>query len=179
MMDFLKAQFTKIPHITPTNLSSSTILITGANAGIGFEAAKEVLKSQPKRLILAVRNLERGNNAASELSKFKSESTEIDVRHLDQSKFSSVQAFANELKGQKVDIAILNAGEPTNLTTVGSRICYLRLPHRHLELQVVSNRRWLRDRPTSKRARPCTALASSAPQPTKRSIPTYLCFGCY
>jgi len=175
-MDFLKAQFTKIPHITPTNLSSSTILITGANAGIGFEAAKEVLKSQPKRLILAVRNLERGNNAASELSKFKSESTEIDVRHLDQSKFSSVQAFANELKGQKVDIAILNAGEPIKF---GSRLCCLRLSHRYLELQVVSNRRWLRDRPTSERARPCTALASSAPKPTKRGIATYLCFGCY
>jgi NAD(P)-dependent dehydrogenase (short-subunit alcohol dehydrogenase family) len=109
-MDFFKAQFTKIPQINPVNLSNSTILITGANAGIGFEAAREILKSKPKRLILAVRSLERGNSAASELAKVKAASTEIDVRQLDQSSFSSVKAFADGLNGQKVDVAILNAG---------------------------------------------------------------------
>ncbi|KAF2462744.1 NAD(P)-binding protein [Lindgomyces ingoldianus] len=109
-MDFLKAQFTKILPVTPANLSESTVLITGANAGIGFEAAREILKSKPKRLILAVRNLDRGNAAASDLSKIKDASTEIDVRQLDQSSFASVKAFADGLSGQKVDVAILNAG---------------------------------------------------------------------
>ncbi|OAL45197.1 NAD(P)-binding protein [Pyrenochaeta sp. DS3sAY3a] len=83
-MDFLRSQFTKIPHITPINLSHATVLITGANSGIGLETAREILRSQPKRLILAVRSLERG------------------------------QAAANELKGQRVDIAILNAGTWTS-----------------------------------------------------------------
>ena len=110
-MDFLKAQFTKIPLISPVNLSNSTVLITGANAGIGLETAREILKSKPKRLILAVRNLDRGNTAASELTKVKAASTEIDVRQLDQASFSSVKAFADGLDGQKVDVAILNAGE--------------------------------------------------------------------
>jgi NAD(P)-dependent dehydrogenase (short-subunit alcohol dehydrogenase family) len=110
-MDFFRAQFTKIPQIVPINLSTSTVLITGANSGIGFETAREVLRSKPKRLILAVRSLERGNTASSELAKVKSPSTEIDVRQLDQSSFSSVKVFAEGLSGQKVDIAILNAGE--------------------------------------------------------------------
>lgn len=111
IMDFFKAQFTKIPQIVPSNLDTCTVLITGANAGIGLEVAREILKSKPKRLILAVRNLERGNTAATELSKAKSPSTEIDVRQLDQSSFASIKGFAEGLSGQPVDIAILNAGK--------------------------------------------------------------------
>ncbi|KAF1996430.1 NAD(P)-binding protein [Amniculicola lignicola CBS 123094] len=109
-MDFFKAQFTKIPQITPANLSTSTVLITGANAGLGLEAAREILKSKPQRLILAVRNLERGQAAVKELSSAKHASTQIDVRQLDQASFASIKAFADGLSGQKVDIAILNAG---------------------------------------------------------------------
>ncbi|KAF2108454.1 hypothetical protein BDV96DRAFT_605522 [Lophiotrema nucula] len=109
-MEFFKAQFAKIPQIAPVNLSNCTVLITGANAGIGFETAREILKSKPKRLILAVRNLDRGKTAVSRLAKTKAASTEIDVRQLDQSSFTSVKAFADGLDGQNVDIAILNAG---------------------------------------------------------------------
>ncbi|KAF2791054.1 NAD(P)-binding protein [Melanomma pulvis-pyrius CBS 109.77] len=109
-MDFFKAQFTKIPLIKPVNLSDCTVLITGANAGLGYEAAKEILASKPARLILAVRSLERGNTAVTELAKLKAASTEIDVRQLDQASFASIKAFADGLDGQKVDIAILNAG---------------------------------------------------------------------
>lgn len=111
-MDFLRSQFTKIPKLAPVNLSKSTVLITGANAGLGLEAAKEILLSKPERLILAVRNLERGNAARKELERVKtSTSTQIDVKILDYANFESVRTFAKELEGQTVDIAILNAGE--------------------------------------------------------------------
>lgn len=111
-MDFLRSQFTKIPKLAPVNLSKSTVLITGANAGLGLEAAKEILLSKPERLILAVRNLERGNKARKELEHMKtSTSTQIDVKILDYANFESVRTFAKELEGQTVDIAILNAGE--------------------------------------------------------------------
>lgn len=109
-MDFFRAQRTKIPPVTPVNLTSGTVLITGANAGLGFEAAREVLPSKPKRLILAVRNIEKGNTAKTELEKAKDALTNIEVRKLDQGSFESVRSFVKDLKGERVDIAILNAG---------------------------------------------------------------------
>lgn len=110
-MDFLKAQFTKIPRIAPVNLSASTVIVTGANVGIGFETAREILHSKPQRLILAVRSLEKGNAARRELEKSKSGTTRLDVRLLDQSSFESVRTFVKELEGERVDIAILNTGQ--------------------------------------------------------------------
>ena len=110
-MDFIKAQLSKIPAITPVNLSACTVLITGSNTGLGLEAAREFLPSKPKRLILAVRNIEKGNEAKRELDKSKAASTQIEVRKLDQGSFASVLSFAKGLKGDRVDLAILNAGE--------------------------------------------------------------------
>lgn len=109
-MDFLRAQFTKIPKLKPVNLSKSTVLITGANAGLGLEAAHEILLSKPERLILAVRDIEKGDVAKRELQNRTTSSTQIDVHKLDHSSFRSVQNFVKELEGQRVDIAILNAG---------------------------------------------------------------------
>jgi retinol dehydrogenase 12 len=111
-MDFIRAQLTRIPRITPVNLSACTVLITGANSGLGLAASREVLMSSPKRLILAVRNLDEGNKARSELmGRGKPTLTEIEVRKLDQNNFESVASFAKSLKGDRVDFAILNAGE--------------------------------------------------------------------
>jgi len=110
-MDFIRAQLTRIPRITPVNLSACTVLITGANSGLGLAASREVLMSSPKRLILAVRNLDEGNKARSELmGRGKPTLTEIEVRKLDQNNFESVASFAKSLKGDRVDFAILNAG---------------------------------------------------------------------
>jgi retinol dehydrogenase-12 len=109
-MDFLKSQLTKIPLITPVNLSKSTVLITGANTGLGLEVAREIVRSKPERLILAVRNLEKGDIAKKDLDRAKSSGTRIEVHKLDQSSFDSIQAFAKELDGERIDIAILNAG---------------------------------------------------------------------
>ena len=110
-MEFIKAQLTKIPRVPPVDLSASTVLITGANTGIGFEAARESLYSKPQRLIIAVRDMEKGEAARAELEKLRSPTTKLDVRRLDLSSFDSVQKFAKGLEGERVDVAILNAGE--------------------------------------------------------------------
>lgn len=122
-MEFIKAQITKIPHIIPVNLSASTVLITGANTGLGFEAAREVLPSNPKRLILAVRNIEKGNVAKNDLERGKNGTTKIEVRKLDQGSFVSIQSLIRDLKGERVDIAILNAGKQIAVRSVGFVAC--------------------------------------------------------
>ncbi|TGO27604.1 hypothetical protein BPAE_0039g00140 [Botrytis paeoniae] len=108
--DFLRAQFTKIPRLKLVNLPKSTVLITGGNAGLGLEATREILLSKPERLILAVRDIEKGNVAKKELQNGMTSSTQIDVHKLDHSSFRSVQNFVKGLEGQRVDIAILKAG---------------------------------------------------------------------
>ena len=109
-MEFIRAQRTRIPRITPADLSNYTVLITGSNTGLGLEAAREFLKSRPCRLILAVRNMEKGKVAKAELEKTTKGQTKIEVRKLDQGSFESVRYFVNDLRGERVDFALLNAG---------------------------------------------------------------------
>ncbi|WP_313959739.1 SDR family NAD(P)-dependent oxidoreductase [Cytobacillus oceanisediminis] len=45
------------------NLTGKKAIITGANSGIGYEAAKD-LSSKGAFVILAVRNMEKGKGAA-------------------------------------------------------------------------------------------------------------------
>ena len=144
-MEFIRAQRTKIPQMVATNLSNKTVLITGSNAGLGFEAARAVLLQEPGRLILAVRDLEKGKVAREKLEKFKAASTVIETRKLDQSSFGSVRAFVNELNGEPIDIAILNAGEHDRPRPHFSLVLTL---SRCLELAVHPNPRRARRRPT-------------------------------
>ena len=44
-------------------LKGKNIIVTGANSGIGLEAAKELAKLCPSNLILACRNKQRGLEA--------------------------------------------------------------------------------------------------------------------
>ncbi|KAH7115032.1 hypothetical protein B0J11DRAFT_561675 [Dendryphion nanum] len=88
----------------PENRSAIVIWISLKRSSL--ISHRSILKSNPKRLILAVRNLERGNTAVSELTKLEATSIKIDLRQLDQSNFLSVKAFSKGLKGQKVDSEI-------------------------------------------------------------------------
>jgi len=47
-------------------LNNKTVLITGANSGIGFETAKD-LANRNARVIMACRNVEAGETAKKEV----------------------------------------------------------------------------------------------------------------
>lgn len=86
------------------------IVITGANSGLGLEAAK-VLSSKGARVIMAVRSLTRGQDAIAQINK-TNPSAQLELMHLDLSDLESVAAFANEFKQQhaRLDVLINNAG---------------------------------------------------------------------
>ncbi|ALC90422.1 short-chain dehydrogenase [Bacillus sp. FJAT-18017] len=90
--------------------SGKTVIITGGNSGIGFEAAKG-LAEKGAEVILAVRNLEKGEAA---IKKIKSVHPAATIRQmkLDLSDLASVRQFAEEFKAAypKLDILINNAG---------------------------------------------------------------------
>jgi NAD(P)-dependent dehydrogenase (short-subunit alcohol dehydrogenase family) len=86
--------------------SGRTFVITGANSGIGLEAARELVRAGA-HVVLAVRNTDKGAEAAAAIADGAKGTT--DVRRLDLADLSSVRAFAAELDGP-VDVLINNAG---------------------------------------------------------------------
>jgi len=78
-----------------------TAIITGANSGLGAVTARE-LASKGAKVILAVRNTDKGETAAKQMT------GDVEVRQLDLQDLSSVRQFADGV--DKVDILINNAG---------------------------------------------------------------------
>jgi NAD(P)-dependent dehydrogenase (short-subunit alcohol dehydrogenase family) len=79
-----------------------TFVITGANSGIGLEAAR-ALGAAGAHVVVACRDTSKGEHAVAELD------GDFDVRRLDLADLSSVHAFADALDGD-VDVLINNAG---------------------------------------------------------------------
>lgn len=86
------------------------ILITGANSGLGLEAAT-VLSAKGAKVIMAVRNLEKGKEAVSKIMQ-KNKNAHVELMRLDLADFNSIHQFSNEFhaKYTKLDILINNAG---------------------------------------------------------------------
>jgi hypothetical protein len=60
--DFIREQWRKVP-IELVDLTGKTVVLIGANVGLGFEAAKHFASMNPKRLVLGCRNQEKGQAA--------------------------------------------------------------------------------------------------------------------
>ena len=102
----------KIPAPTPgTTLHSKVAIVTGANTGIGYECARQLLSLKVSHLIITSRDQQRATDAASKLRAEYSTAT-IDAWVLDMCSYESIQGFAKKANGQlpKLDIVILNAG---------------------------------------------------------------------
>lgn len=62
-LGFIKSQCAKRPPVTTADLTGKTVLVVGANAGLGFEASKHFASMNPGRLILACRSESKGQAA--------------------------------------------------------------------------------------------------------------------
>ncbi|MCJ1325591.1 hypothetical protein MMC10_002254 [Thelotrema lepadinum] len=99
------------------NFQGQTIIITGANSGLGLEAARQVLAEGALRVVLAVRSITKGEEAKTLLvedPKIKSANPDakILVMQLDLDDFTSVIKFAQNVKQSlnELDILLLNGG---------------------------------------------------------------------
>ena len=84
------------------DLSSRTVVVTGASSGLGLVTARELARVGA-RVVLAVRDQTKGEKAASTMP------GDVEVRTLDLSDLSSVRAFVATWTGD-LDILINNAG---------------------------------------------------------------------
>lgn len=91
-------------------MEGKTVVITGANCGIGLETARELARRKAK-VILACRSMERGKRAAEDIIT-STKNTDVFVRHLDLSSFDSIRKFASEIIASetRLDVLIHNAG---------------------------------------------------------------------
>ena len=97
-------------------LNGKTVIITGANTGIGFETAVDLAKRNA-RIILACRSVEKGEKAAVEARK-RSGNENVIFAQLDLSSLDSVRQFAAKIieEEPKIDILINSAGIITSST---------------------------------------------------------------
>ena len=93
-----------------TKLDGKTVIITGANTGIGLETAVDLAKRNA-RVILACRSVERGETAAVEVRK-RSGNDDVVFVQLDLASLDSVRKFAAKILEEepRIDILINNAG---------------------------------------------------------------------
>ncbi|OBF90832.1 oxidoreductase [Mycobacterium sp. 852002-51163_SCH5372311] len=83
------------------SFAGRTVIITGANSGLGAVTARELARVEAK-IVMAVRNTDKGDAAARQIP------GQVEVRQLDLQDLSSVRQFADGV--DKADILINNAG---------------------------------------------------------------------
>jgi NAD(P)-dependent dehydrogenase (short-subunit alcohol dehydrogenase family) len=93
------------PRWTSTDLPDLTdcvVVVTGASSGLGLQTTR-TLAGAGAHVVLAVRNLEKGNAASEQIS------GDTEVRSLDLADLASVRTFAENWTGP-LDVLINNAG---------------------------------------------------------------------
>ncbi len=95
---------------TAADLNDLTILVTGANSGIGLETAR-ALAARGANLVLTCRSQERADRAVADIQAGVP-SARLETRLLDLASLASIRAFAAELdRGHPtLDVLINNAG---------------------------------------------------------------------
>ncbi len=83
------------------SFAGRTVIVTGANSGLGLVTARELARVEAKT-ILAVRNTAKGDTAAQTMT------GDVEVRELDLQDLASVRKFADGI--DTVDVLINNAG---------------------------------------------------------------------
>ncbi|PHH81247.1 hypothetical protein CDD82_1186 [Ophiocordyceps australis] len=80
------------------DLADKTAIVTGGNAGLGFQCCVQLVDLGLGRLVIAARNEAKGQAAKEELCARKHTKTTIEVWWLDLGSYDSVQAFVERVK---------------------------------------------------------------------------------
>nr|XP_023908628.1 short chain dehydrogenase sol3-like [Quercus suber] len=107
-------QFFRTPVIPKTDCSGKTVIVTGANTGLGKEAVRHFVGLGAAKVIIACRSTSKGEDAKRDIETSTKRTGVIEVWELDLADYASVQAFAKRVQGlERVDAVLENAGIST------------------------------------------------------------------
>lgn len=113
---YFNSQLFVTPSIPPTaDFTGQTIIITGSNIGLGLEAARQLVRLNATLIILAVRDVRKGESAKEDIARTESSrrldiSSCVQVWELDLARYESVKGFARRVETlDRVDKVIENA----------------------------------------------------------------------
>src|SRR5215207_10694961 len=92
------------------NQTGRVAVVTGANTGLGYETAS-ALAAKGARVVLAVRNVDKGEAAATLISQ-RNPGASVAVQELDLTSLDSIRAAADQLRSdhESINLLINNAG---------------------------------------------------------------------
>lgn len=109
---FPRQKAVKLLRYPADTMRGKTVIVTGANSGIGKALAGELLKLQA-RVVMACRDRQSAEEAAKDIKKQAGpEQGEVVIKHLDLASLTSVRTFCEEIKQEesKIDVLVNNAG---------------------------------------------------------------------
>jgi len=107
---FIKSQYTKLPY-PQANLDGQTVIVTGANVGLGLEAARHFVRLNAGKVILGCRDVEKGEAAKAKIEQTTERKGVVEVWQVDLSTYDSVKKFCARAQTlPRLDIVVENAG---------------------------------------------------------------------
>jgi retinol dehydrogenase-12 len=109
-IDFVRSQWQPLPY-PAQSFASQTIIVTGSNTGLGLEAARHFVRLNASKVILAVRSIAKGEEAARSIEQTTGRKGVCEVWQVDIGNFESVKEFCKRVEGlERLDVVVENAG---------------------------------------------------------------------
>jgi len=104
--------------------ASRIVLITGANSGVGYALAANLISKPGNHVVLASRSLEKGTAALSALQPKRHPDASVDLVQLDITDDASIAAAAAHVRAshRRLDILVNNAGGISSASTLRGRL---------------------------------------------------------
>ncbi|KAI0267298.1 short-chain dehydrogenase [Gloeopeniophorella convolvens] len=111
ILQFIRDQSWKVEPVERVDLTGKTVVVVGANVGLGFEATKHLASMNPKRLVLGCRSEKNGREALGAIQATAGFTGKAELALVDLSIFSSVSSFAEGFlrDGSQIDLLVYNA----------------------------------------------------------------------
>jgi len=114
LLHFVYKQWFVVPPFPDHDFTGQTIIVTGSNVGLGLEASRHLVRLNAEKIILAVRNVEKGEKAKASIEQSTGRQGVAEVWSLDLSSYESVKDFVKRAQGLKrLDAIVENAGIAT------------------------------------------------------------------
>lgn len=122
ILRFLYSQLLISVPYPKKDFTGQTVIVTGSNTGLGLEAARHFSRLNAERIILAVRNVEKGEVAKKSVEASTNRRGVVEVWQLDLTSYESVKQFARRAEGlSRLDVLLENAGLLTKNFTMAEQ----------------------------------------------------------